>query len=77
MFLRNGFTATGAGKDGAVQLVGAHIGGTLECDGACLVNGPAPPERLPSASRPGHVPPQRLPGHHGGDGVAINLTGTR
>ena len=117
MFLRNGFTATGAAKDGAVRLVGAHIGGTLECDGARLVNesGPAlsadglqvdqamflrngftatgagqlrcgplrrrshrrhprmrrsvpgqrvrPPERLPSASRSGHVPPQRLHRH--------------
>jgi hypothetical protein len=42
MLLR-GFTAIGAGEIGAVNLLGAHIGGTLECDGASLRNesGPA------------------------------------
>jgi hypothetical protein len=38
MFLRGGFTATGAGNLGAVRLAGAHIGGNLECDGASLHN---------------------------------------
>jgi hypothetical protein len=37
MFLR-GLTATGAGNDGAVRLLGAHIGGNFECDGASLRN---------------------------------------
>ena len=38
MFLRGGFTATGHGGLGAVRLLGAHIGGNLECDGAKLRN---------------------------------------
>jgi hypothetical protein len=43
MFLSGGFDATGAGARGAVNLSGAHIGGSLECDGARLRNksGPA------------------------------------
>jgi hypothetical protein len=41
--LLNDSTATGTGKLGAVRLTGAHIGGSLECDGAKLRNncGPA------------------------------------
>ena len=42
MFLRGGFTATGAGEDGAVRLAGAHIGGSLDCDGASLRNDSGP-----------------------------------
>jgi hypothetical protein len=42
MFLRGGFTATGAGNLGAVRLAGAHIGGNLECDGASLHNDSGP-----------------------------------
>jgi hypothetical protein len=38
MFLRAGFTATGAGDLGAVRLTGARIGANLECDGASLRN---------------------------------------
>ncbi|MFD5250402.1 hypothetical protein ACFWIW_38045 [Amycolatopsis sp. NPDC058340] len=40
--LRRGFEATGIGEQGAVRLVGAHLG-RLEADGACLTNpdGPA------------------------------------
>jgi hypothetical protein len=43
VFLRRGFTAVGAGKRGAVRLVSAHIGGSLDCTGAELRNhsGPA------------------------------------
>jgi hypothetical protein len=36
MFLCGGFTATGSGENGAVRLPGAHIGGSLECNGADL-----------------------------------------
>jgi hypothetical protein len=38
-----GFTAHGAGEDGAVRLVGAHITGQLDCAGASITNpsGPA------------------------------------
>ena len=43
MFLRGGFTATGAGDDGAVRLVGAHIGGQLDCTGRACATTPAPP----------------------------------
>ena len=42
MFLRGGFTATGSGEDGAVRLLGAHIGGQLDCTGATLRNDSGP-----------------------------------
>ena len=42
MYLRRGFTATGSGGDGAVRLVGAHIGGSLVGDGAKLCNDSGP-----------------------------------
>ncbi len=42
MFLSGGFTATGGGDDGAVRLSGAHIGGSLDCDGASLRNDSGP-----------------------------------
>ena len=42
MFLRGGFTATGSGGDGAVRLIGAHIGGQLDCTGADLRNDSGP-----------------------------------
>jgi len=42
MFLHGGFTATGAGADGAVNLVGAHIGGQVDCTGASLDNDSGP-----------------------------------
>ena len=43
IFLRDGFTAIGAGEIGAVRLINAHVGGNLFCDGAKLRNptGPA------------------------------------
>ena len=42
VFLRRGFTATGVGERGAVRLVGTHIGGSLECEGAKLFNDSGP-----------------------------------
>jgi hypothetical protein len=42
MFLRGGFTATGSGNGGAVRLLGAHIGGGLDCVGAELRNDSGP-----------------------------------
>jgi hypothetical protein len=42
MLMRGGFTATGGGDLGAVRLSGAHIGGSLECDGASLHNSSGP-----------------------------------
>jgi len=42
VFLRSGFTATGAGEDGAVRLTGANIGGAFSCSGAQLRNDSGP-----------------------------------
>jgi hypothetical protein len=42
MFLRDGFTATGSGDDGAVRLGGAHISGQVDCTGAQLRNDSGP-----------------------------------
>ena len=42
MFLTGGFTATGSGERGAVRLLGAHIGGQLDCSGAKLRNDSGP-----------------------------------
>src|SRR5664280_986617 len=42
VFLCDGFTATGAGKDGAVRLPGANISGQLDCPGAQLRNDSGP-----------------------------------
>ena len=42
MYLRGGFTATGSGGDGAVRLLGARIGGQLDCTGAQLRNDSGP-----------------------------------
>jgi hypothetical protein len=43
LFLRSGFKATGEGLSGTIRLVGAHVGGNVECDSATLINrtGPA------------------------------------
>src|SRR5207247_10840685 len=42
MFLSEGFTATGAGKEGAVRLTSAHVGGELNCGEATLRNDSGP-----------------------------------
>ena len=42
VFLREGFTATGSGRAGAVRLTGARIGGRLDCTGAKLSNDSGP-----------------------------------
>jgi hypothetical protein len=42
MLLNGGFTATGAGEDGAVRLSGAHIGGSFQCERAILRNDSGP-----------------------------------
>ncbi|WP_130335447.1 hypothetical protein [Micromonospora kangleipakensis] len=43
VFLRDGFTATSASERGTIRLLGAHLGGQLNCSGARLENttGPA------------------------------------
>ncbi|MFC9687794.1 hypothetical protein ACFTSF_04595, partial [Kribbella sp. NPDC056951] len=42
LFLNDGFTATGAGKSGAVRLVGASVGGHLIVAGAAICNATGP-----------------------------------
>src|SRR5262249_19671952 len=42
MFLGDWFTATGAGRDGAVRLLGAHISLNVYFDGARLANDSGP-----------------------------------
>jgi hypothetical protein len=42
VYLTGGFTATGSGAEGAVSLVGARIGGQLDCEGAELRNDSGP-----------------------------------
>ena len=42
VFLSAGFTADCAGELGAVRLVGAHIGGRLDCSGATITNPSGP-----------------------------------
>jgi hypothetical protein len=42
IFFREGFTATGTGDDGAVRLTGAHVGGSVLCDGAAMRNDSGP-----------------------------------
>ena len=78
MFLRGGFTATGAGDDGAVRLIGAHIGGQLDCDGASLRNDSGP-ALVADSLQVGQD--MFLSGGFtatgGGDDVAVDLTGTR
>jgi hypothetical protein len=42
LFMNSGFSATGVGNMGAVCLLGAHIGGQMNCDGATLTNNSGP-----------------------------------
>ena len=55
--LSGAFTAKGGGPDGAVRLLGGHIGGMLNCTGATLTNKTgARPVRRPPEGRPGRLP---------------------
>jgi hypothetical protein len=78
VYLRAGFAATGAGQDGAVNLVGAHIGGTLDCSGAKLRNHSGPALRAFRLQVEGDV---FLIGEFSatgsGDRGAVRLTGAR
>jgi hypothetical protein len=78
MFLRGGFTATGAGEAGAVILGGARVGRDLSFDGAALHNhsGPAlTASRLQVGS--GMFLRGGFTATGGGVGVAVNLRGAR
>jgi hypothetical protein len=76
MFLRGEFT--GSGSRGAVRLVGAHIGGQLECTGATVVNDTGTALNADNLQVDQDV---YLGGGFaatgGGDGVAVDLTSAR
>ena len=76
MFLIGGFTATGAGADGAVTLTGAHIGGRLWCGGASVRNDSGPALNASSLRVDGAM---LLRGGFtaAGAGVAVDLTAVR
>jgi hypothetical protein len=76
MLLRGGFTATGSGGDGAVRLLGAHIGGQLACEGARLRNdsGPALAADALQVGQDMHLRGGFTATGHGGDG-AVRLPG--
>ena len=78
MFLSGGFTATGSGDDGAVRLVGAHIGGQLGCAGAELRNdsGPALVADSLQVGQDMYLT-SGFTAIGGGDDVAVDLTGAR
>jgi hypothetical protein len=78
MYLRGGFTATGTGDLGAVNLAGAHIGGSLHCDGAALRNesGPALVADSLQVGR-GMYLTDGFTATGGGADVAVDLTGAR
>ena len=78
MFLTGGFTATGSGERGAVRLLGAHIGGQLDCSGTELRN-----DSGPALAADGLQVDQSLllgggfTATGGGADVALALTGAR
>ena len=75
MFLRYGFTATGSGGYGAVYLVGAHIGGHLDCTGAGLHNDSGPALDAYSLQvGQGMYLGGGFIATGGGEGAAVNLT---
>jgi hypothetical protein len=78
LLLRGGFTATGHGDLGAVSLLGAHIGGPIDCTGAQLRN-----DSGPALIANGLQVDQAMylgggfTATAGGGGVAVDLTGAR
>ena len=78
MVARGEFTATGAGELGAVRLSGAHIGGSLECDGAGLRNDSGPALAAYSLQvGQGMYLTGGFAATGGGEGVVVDLTGAR
>ena len=78
MYLRSKFSATGTGEPGAVNLAGAHIGGSLHCAGADLHNesGPALVADSLQVNRDMYLT-DKFTAISGGAGVAVDLTSTR
>lgn len=78
LFLR-GFTATGSGKDGAVNLIGAHIGGSLDCTEAKLRNDSGAALAADGLQVDGvlFLRGEFTAAGDGADDVAVKLTGAR
>jgi hypothetical protein len=78
VLLNEGFTAKAAGAYGAVYLRGAHVGGSLDCDGAWLANDSGP-ALIADGVQVGQD--MRLSNGFdatgGGAAAAVNLTGAR
>lgn len=78
VLLRAGFTADGAGDLGAVGLVGAHIGGELDCSGATIRNPSGPALRAgPFQVTGGVLLCAGLIADGAGELGAVRLTGAR
>lgn len=76
--LSDGFNAVGAGQDGAVNLIGAHVSGQLNCTRASLRNdsGPALEASLLRVDQDLFLH-DGFSAVGGGDGVAVDLTGVK
>lgn len=78
VFLNDRFTASGTGERGAIRMIGARIGGSLDCTGAALRNDCGPALVAHGLQVGGDM---RLAGGFtvsgGGDDVAVDLNGAR
>ena len=73
-----GFTATGSGEDGAIRLLGARIGGQLDCSGAQLRNNSGPALVADSLQADQSLfLTDKFTVTGGGADVAVNLTGAQ
>jgi hypothetical protein len=71
------FTARGAGEDGAIRLVGAHITGQLDCSGATITNPSGPALHAENLQVDGDVLLREAFSADGdGDRGALRLSGT-
>ncbi|MGV9295472.1 hypothetical protein [Amycolatopsis sp. NPDC003676] len=78
VFLRDGFSATGDGDEGAVRLLGARIGGQLGCRYATLRNNSGPALHAYALQVSGEVfLREGFSATGGGKGAAINLAGVQ
>jgi hypothetical protein len=77
MYLRSGFAAIGSGADGAVNLLGARIGGNFECIKADLWNASGPALMAESLEVGKGMYLVLFTATGGGENAAVNLTSAR
>jgi hypothetical protein len=78
VLLCDDFSVTGSGDGGAVNLIGAHIGGQLNCIGAKLHNGSGPALYADSLQVEQHMfLCDEFAATGGGEGVTVDLTDAR